>query len=150
MAAVPVTIVGSDTVSNQPVNIVGVAYLTGLEVGGGPIIPPDQPPSTGEPPIPTFPIAGYPDRPYPGNPIYIPGYPGGAPPPNLPPMRPPPENLPAPAPGDPTTSLPPPAGSAGWPVQPITPPPYIVVQYPGVGPVVVAPPATNATVPPPG
>jgi hypothetical protein len=65
-------------------------------------------------------------------------------PPNVPPGLQPPT---PPNPGDPTTPVPPPAGSAGWPVQPIAVPPYIVVNYPGVGPVVVAPPATDATTP---
>ena len=47
--------------------------------------------------------------------------------------------------GDPTTPLPPPSGSGGWPVQPIVPPPYIVVQYPGIGPVIVAPPESSTS-----
>jgi hypothetical protein len=151
MAAVEVTISGvlydKFNRTTQQVVLIGEATLTGIGVGGGPIIPPAQPP--GEPGIPTFPIAGYPDFPYPSQPIYRPGYPGGSPPPSFPrpPVTLPPEVTP-PNPGDPPTALPPPAGSAGWPVQGIVPPPFIIVNYPGVGPIVVAPPATAATTPP--
>jgi hypothetical protein len=53
-----------------------------------------------------------------------------------------------PNPGDPTTTVPPPAGSPGWPVHPIAVPQYVIIHYPGVGPVYVAPPVTSATVPP--
>ena|SRR5215831_4721193 len=164
MASVPVTIDGvlydkyGRTV--QVVQLVGQATLTGLGVGGGPIIPdtpPAQPPGgvpihpiwgppgfnppgAGMPPgigggpiippsgpvdpgysppwaqvpaVPTFPIAGYPDRPYPGQPIYMPGYPGGAPPPNLPPgwgQGPPTQPPTPPTEGKP----PPPEGGWGW------------------------------------
>ena len=128
MAAVEVTISGVlyDKVNRttSPVVLIGEASLTGLGVGGGPIIPPGQP---GKPPI----IWGGPIDPYPDI-----GGPGPQPP--LPPGTSPPQ------PGDPTTPVPPPAGSSGWPVQNIVPPPYIVVNYPGIGPVVVAPPATPA------
>lgn len=102
MAAIPVTMDGVlyDLYgrTTQRVIFMGSASLTGLGVGGGPIIP-DAPPATGGPPgTPTFPIAGYPDFPYPGQPIYRPGYPGGAPPPNLPGGQPPTGG----APGTPT------------------------------------------------
>jgi hypothetical protein len=70
----------------QPVTLVGIAGFTNLEVGGGPIIPPGQPPSGGQP---IFPIWGPPgiDLP-PGS-----GYPpvvGGGPiiPPGQPPTQP--------------------------------------------------------------
>lgn len=97
MAAVEITISGvlydKYNRTQQNVVLIGEASITGLGVGGGPIIPPGQPPSGGQPGIPTFPIAGYPDFPYPSQPIYRPGYPGGAPPPNLgggtPPDKPP-------------------------------------------------------------
>ena len=46
------------------------------------------------------------------------------------------------------TPVPPPAGSDGWPIQPIVPPPFIVVSYPGIGPVVVPAPIMPAPVPP--
>jgi len=41
-----------------------------------------------------------------------------------------------PAPGEPPVVVP-----GNWPVQPIIPPPYVVINYPGVGPLAVAPPA---------
>src|SRR5215831_15624168 len=51
MAEVPVTINGviypkakGGTMRPTPVTIVGSAWVTGLGVGGGPIVPPDQPP----------------------------------------------------------------------------------------------------------
>ena len=149
MAAVEVTLSGVwyDKVNRtmSPGVFIGEASLTGLGVGGGPIIPPPRPPDSGLvpgwPEIPPYPgqlppgtvpphIWG-PTDPRPTPPIYIP--------PMVPPSLQPPE---PPAPGSPTTPVPPPAGSAGWPVQPITPPAYIVVQYPGVGPVWVAAPLT--------
>lgn len=89
---------------------------------------PDYPGGGGKPPG----IWG-PTDPRPTPPIYIP--------PNVPPGMQPPE---APPPGSPTTPVPPPEGSGGWPVAPIVPPPYIVVHYPGIGPVTVAQPAAPA------
>ena len=157
MAAVEVTISGvlydkhGRTVQN--VVLIGEASLTGIGVGGGPMPPggDNRPPVIWGPPDPRpnppiyFPpewgserppvIWGPPD-PRPNPPIYFP--------PNIPPGLQPPE---APPPGSATTPLPPPAGSGGWPVQPIQPPQYMVVWYPGIGPVVVAPPASQ-TVPP--
>lgn len=143
--------------TSRPVLIVGEASLAGLGVGGGPIMPPEQPPGGGGPVDPGYGVnppgdviwGGRPgpgpgggwvpkpphiwgggNEPFPTPPIFIP--------PNVPPGVKPPE---PPQPGDPTTPVPPPEGSAGWPVQPIAIPQYIVVWYPGVGPVVVAPPA---------
>jgi hypothetical protein len=145
MATVPVTIVGiqtDDTGTTSNVTIVGMISITGLGLGGGPIIPPAVPPNYPNiPPHPAFPIAG--PGPFPPGEGYPPVI-GGGPiyPPDIPPGITPPT---PPNPGDPTTILPPPAGSSGWPVQPIVPPPYIVVQYPGVGPVVVAPPVTGSS-----
>jgi hypothetical protein len=147
MAAVPVQIDGVlwDVAQKKgtKVTLIGQASIFGLSVGGGPIIPPDVvPPDPGQPPgAPIHPIWGPPgfNPPGPGMPPGI----GGGPiiPPDVPPGLQPPV---PPQPGDPTTVVPPPAGSAGWPVQPIAVPPYMIVMYPGVGPVVVAPPAPAA------
>ena len=150
------------------VTLYGQASIAGLEVGGGPM--PGGPPlgiwggggvgnypdagfpgpQPGQPPRPWGPI-NYPDQGLPGNqPIagWGPGFPTNpiAGIPGLPGYMPPlPPGTEQPQPGDPTTPLPPPSGSSGWPVQPITPPPYIVVQYPGIGPVIVAPPESSKT-----
>lgn len=119
MAAVPVEIRGTlydlASKSSRQVFIQGSAVRSDVGVGGGPIIPPS---GNGDH------IWG-PTDPRPTPPIYIP--------PAVPPSMKPPE---APEPGSPTTAVP-----GDWPVQPITPPEYLIVQYPGVGPVVVAPPA---------
>lgn len=169
MAAVEITISGvlydKYNRTQQNVVLIGEASLTGLGVGGGPIPPgpggpvhiwgPTDPRPT--PPIywPGFPGGGGgaqppggdhiwgPTDPRPTPPIYWPGFPGGGGgggqlPPGV-------ELPPPPNPGDPTTPVPPPAGSSGWPVQGMVPPPFIVVNYPGIGPVVVAPPATSQT-----
>lgn len=72
MAAVEITISGVlyDKVARttQPVVLIGEASLTGLGVGGGPIIPPpvDRPPMW-PPPHPAHPIP-----PYPAHPIVLP------------------------------------------------------------------------------
>lgn len=146
MAAVEVTISGMlyDKLNRTTQNVVliGEATLTGVGIGGGPIIPPS---GGGKPPgIWGGPIDPYPDHGLPGAPGIWPqpGHP--AHPIVLPPEQVPPGMQPPtpPSPGDPTTPVPPPAGSAGWPVQPITPPAYLVVTYPGIGPVYVAPPAS--------
>lgn len=119
----------------RPVAVIGTAELTGLGVGGGPIIPPEQP-GGGEGiwgpsgPWPVPPIANVPGLP-PMGPIF---------PPNVPPGIQP---DPPPAPGSPTTTVP-----GTWPVSPIQPPAYMIVNYPGVGPVYVAPPTSTATRPP--
>lgn len=62
MAAVPVTIIGTltDNESTKNVTLAGLASLTGLEVGGGPIAPGGGPPSI-------WPSPGHPEHP-----IYIP------------------------------------------------------------------------------
>lgn len=89
MAAVPITINGvfcdkyGRTIT--PCMIVGEATLTGLGVGGGPIVPPDKP-GTGDPPG----IWGGPIDPYPGHPLpEPPGKPDQPPPidPNTPPVH---------------------------------------------------------------
>jgi hypothetical protein len=144
MATVSITLNGviypkGRSAADQPIpaTFVGDAWLTDLGVGGGPILPPVLPPQPG---VPIHPIWGPPGINLPPGPGFPPvaGHP-------LPPITPPlPPEVTPPNPGDPTTPMPPPAGSAGWPVQPITPPPYIVINYPGVGPVIVAPPASNS------
>jgi hypothetical protein len=142
--------------ASYEVMLVGDAFVTGLGVGGGPM-PPGQG-GGGQPPW----YPGHPEHPIPPtvwpqppgggggqpNPPWWPGHPehpippvvGGGPiyPPNVPPDIQPPT---PPNPGDPTTPVPPPQGQGGWPVQPIVAPPYIIVNYPGIGPVYVAPPA---------
>lgn len=150
MAAVEVTITGTlyDKLNRttQQVVLIGEASLTGVGIGGGPVIPPGSPPGIwggGNVPMPNPPIANVPgapgyrpplgiwgggNEPFPTPPIFIP--------PNVPPDLQPPT---PPQPGDPTTAVP-----GEHPVAPITPPPYIVVQYPGIGPVTVAPPAQPA------
>jgi hypothetical protein len=90
MSAIPVTIVGtlnskSDSgtaVVQTQVCLVGNLHLTGLAVGGGPIIPPDEiPPGT-----PVFPIWGPPGITLPPLPGYPPvaGHPLPEPPPPFP------------------------------------------------------------------
>lgn len=118
------------------VSFVGNAWDPTLSIGGGPIIPPSGG-GGGQPGVPTFPIWGPPGIDIPGGPGYPPV--AGLPIPPIPPLPP---SVEQPQPGDPTTPLPPPPGQSGWPVQPIAVPPYIVVNYPGVGPVIVAPPAS--------
>lgn len=140
MAAVPIEIRGTlydlQTKSSREVFLQGSAALSGVGVGGGPVIPPGSPPGIWGGPIDPYPDHGLPGRPpgtwggagepFPTPPIYIP--------PSVPPSLKPPE---APEPGSPTTAVP-----GNWPVQPVTPPEYVVFNYPGIGPVVVAPPAS--------
>lgn len=92
MAAVPVTIIGTltDNDGTKNVTLAGLASLTGLEVGGGPIMPgggegpPSIWPSPGHPEHPIYlpptiwPDPPNPDRPHPEHPIVIP------PPPDIP------------------------------------------------------------------
>lgn len=93
MAAVEITISGVlyDKLNRttQPVVLIGEASLTGLGLGGGPIVPPAQPPSDpvhiwggGNVPMPSPPIANVP-----GAPGYRPPEPGAPPDPGL---KPPP------------------------------------------------------------
>ena len=135
MAAVEITISGVlyDKLNRTTQNVVliGEASLTGVGVGGGPIIPPGQPPGSGA--HPSHPIA-LPGDPWwggdlkPTHPIMLPGMPGW---PDPPPQVPPPGSPPVMIPGS-------------QPVNPITPPPAIIVDYPGIGKVLVPQP-----VPPP-
>ena len=86
MAALPVVLVGT-TQDGTPITITGLISIAGLGVGGGPIVPPNQPV------YPEHPIApGYPPGNYPSHPIYWPGMPpgwGGYPPGGWPPVTPP-------------------------------------------------------------
>lgn len=151
MAGVAITISGvlfdKYARTGRPVTLVGEATMTGLGVGGGPIIPPEG--GGGYPPG-IWPGPGDPDFPGGGQPPSIwpsPGHPAHPiviPPEQVPPGMQPPT---PPAPGSPTTPVPPPAGSSGWPVQPIQPPAYLVLNYPGIGPVYVAQPLMPTTGP---
>lgn len=106
-----------------PIKIVGELSRTDLGVGGGPIVP-EPPPDGGDGKPPIDPGL------HPEHPIVIP--------------TPPPGTTPPVQPGDPVTPVPPPAGAAGWPVQPVVPPDYIIVNFPGIGPVYVPRPASSA------
>lgn len=146
MAAIPVTLAGviadlyGRTITG-PVRIMGELSYSDRGVGGGPL-PPGQGGGGGEPPgiwpgpgDPDFPGGGGgggdgkppgiwgPNDPRPTPPIYLP--------PNVPPALKPPE---VPPPGT-ATAVP-----GNWPTTGIVPPEYIVVQYPGIGPVVVTAP----------
>lgn len=153
MTEVTITGVLYDKVNrtSQNVVLIGDAYITGLTIGGGPIIPPGQPPlgiwgptdPRPTPPIPIYP-GGTPNppviwpgpgvppegqAPIPSHPIALPGDPWW--PPTAPPTMPPPGSPPVIIPG-------------GTPVHPITPPPAIVVDYPGIGKVLVPQPVPPA------
>lgn len=119
MAAVEITISGvlydKYNRTTQNVVLIGEASLTGLQIGGGPVIPPGQPPGIWGPtdPRPSNPIPIYPGGtpnppgiwgptdPRPSNPISgIPGLPGYEPPPVDPP--------------DPPDVVKPPPPDGGW------------------------------------
>lgn len=130
MAAVEVTISGvlfdKYNRTSQQVVLIGEATLTGLGVGGGPIIPPGPiRPPPGIWPNPPEGIA-----PHPEHPIVIPVPPNT---PNVPP------------PGSPPVIV-----GGTTPTHPITPPPAIIVDYPGIGKVVVPQPTATASGPVPG
>lgn len=107
MAAVEVTISGMlyDKINRTTQNVVliGEATLTGLGVGGGPIVPPQQPPvdpGYGQPVPPDMIWGGRPPPPwYPGGPGWVP------------------------KPPDPPTSIWPPGPGIDWPEHPIVLPP---------------------------
>jgi hypothetical protein len=127
MATVDVVISGflyhGKSGAGTPVTITGIAGLNDLQIGGGPIYPPSQPPSGGPPGTPTFPIWGPPGFNPPG-PGYPPGIGGG---PIIPPSQPPSGGAPGvptfPIWGPPGVSLPP---GSGYPpiagIGPIIPP----------------------------
>jgi hypothetical protein len=139
MAAVEVVISGflyhGKSGAGTPVTIVGIAGLQGLEVGGGPIIPGPQPPVSGPPGQPTFPIWGPPGFNPPGE-GYPPGIGGG---PIIPPGQPPSGGAPGvptfPIWGPPGITLPPGSGYppvAGHPLpQPPEQPPQPIVGWEG-------------------
>jgi hypothetical protein len=142
MASVEITISGVlyDKYNRTQQNVVlfGEASITGLQVGGGP-------------------MPGGPGGPQPSHPIMLPGMPGfGQPPgtgiwPNPPEGQAPLPSHPIMLPGmpgwpDPPPQMPPPGSppvviGGDQPVNPITPPPAIIVNYPGVGKVLVPLPA---------
>lgn len=140
MAGVQVTIDGviwdKHLKAGRPVTIIGEAILTGLGVGGGPIMPPEGGGGGGAPdhiwgggnvPMPTPPIANVPGAP---------GYPGGGKPPGIwgGPIDP--------YPGHP---LPEPPGKPEEPVQP--PIEWKAVWHPTAGWVVVGIPTIEHPVP---
>jgi hypothetical protein len=121
--------------SGKAVTLIGVASIVGLEVGGGPIMPPTQPPGGGQPPVhPEHPIWGPPGINLPPGPGFPPvaGHPlppvppGGGQPPGQPihPIWGPPGIELPPAPGYPPV--------AGHPLPPISQPPP--GQQPPTGP----------------
>lgn len=91
MAAIPVYIVGTITTKEgiEQCVLEGLASLQGLEVGGGPILPPAQPPSIWPGGKPEHPIVLPPEQP-PGAPGAPGIWPGGKPehPIVLPPVEP--------------------------------------------------------------
>jgi hypothetical protein len=111
MPAVPIQVDGVlyDLLNKttQRVVLQGQASISGLEVGGGPIFPPEQPPAGGKPPIPVHPIWGPPGFNPPGAGM-PPGIWGG---PVVPPdAGPPGGGAPPPDGGD----KPPPTDHGGW------------------------------------
>lgn len=83
MAGVPITFQGmmyprDKSGDPYPFTALGIATITGLTIGGGPILPPDQVPPV-DPPAEVWP----PDDAHPEHPIVFP--------PDLPPEQPPPE-----------------------------------------------------------
>lgn len=146
MAAVPLsyraTLYDLANKRSMEVYLEGDASITGLGIGGGPL-PPGQ--GGGQPPG----IWG-PPGPWPSPPIHLPpgqGGGGGGQPPG---QGPHPEHpivivpVPPDAPNVPPPGSPPVIIGGTQPVQPMTPPPAIIVQYPGIGKVVVPQPTQTA------
>lgn len=133
MAAVGVTLSGVlydlYNRTTQRVVFIGDASLSDVGVGGGPIIPPEIKPPL--PPLGIWPNPPEGQAPIPSHPIVLPGDPGWEGPGGI---KPP--DFTPPPPGSPPVVIP-----GLKPVQPITPPPFIVVPYPGVGNVLVPLPA---------
>ena len=149
MAAVPIQIDGVFFPANKmqaPVkgSFLGHASIFGLGIGGGPIMPPDG--GIGEPPV-----VG-------GGPIFPPGIwptpPGGGKPPGIwGPTDPRPTHpivipLPPETPNLPPAGSPPVAIEGTQPVNPMTPPPAVLIDYPGIGKVVVPQPTESVPMPP--
>lgn len=139
MAAVEVTISGvlydKYCRTMRPVVLIGEASYTGLGIGGGPIIPPGQPGDGGPPHI-----WGPPDMP--------PGFWGGGMGPGVRPQPHPEHPIIIPIPPD-SPNVPPPGSppmmvGGTQPVQPITPPSAVIIEYPGVGKVIVPLPTATA------
>lgn len=139
MAAVEITFRGTEydlqNKSSRQVVLIGEAFLTNVGIGGGPIIPPGQPPGIWGPtdPRPTPPIHWGPGGEVGGPPVI-----GGGP---IIPV--PPETPNVPPPGSPPLII---AGTT--PTHPMVPPPAVVIEYPGLGKVVVPQPTQTAAVPP--
>lgn len=119
MAAVPVTVVGILTTESGSTNatLVGMASLTGLGVGGGPVTPPAYPAHPIAPggEHPAHPIAPGGERP--SHPIYWPAPPRPEQPIYLPPgIWPQPPDPNAPRPEHPIV-IPPPPGTDGPPLE---------------------------------
>jgi hypothetical protein len=141
MASVPVQIDGVlwDQANKKAhkVSLVGQASIFGLGVGGGPIIGGGEPPTIGGGPIFPPEIGGGPIFPpgsggeHPAHPIVIPIPPNT---PNVPP------------PGSPPVMI-----EGTQPINPMTPPAAVLMEYPGLGRVVVPQPTQSvpAPVPPP-
>src|SRR5580765_8329274 len=124
MAAVEVTISGVlyDKLARttRPCVLIGEASLTGLEVGGGPM---PGGPGGGSGAHPEHPIFWPPGtQPHPEHPIVLP--PPGS---NVPP----PGSAPVIVPGT-------------QPVNPMVPPPAVMIEYPGIGKVMVPQPTETA------
>lgn len=138
MAAVEVTISGVlfDKLNrtSQQVVLVGEASLSGVGIGGGPIMPgrPEYPGAHPEHPIFYPPGIWGPPGPWPTPPIYLPPIPVPPQTPNLPP------------PGSPPVIV-----GGTQPTNPIVPPPAVIIEYPGVGKVVVPQPVAAAPTPEP-
>lgn len=118
MAAVPITMVGvstDDTGQTKSVTFIGMASITGLGIGGGPIIPPKPPDSGAHPEHPIYWPPG--TQPHPEHPIVLPPiYPGGPPidigaHPEHPIVLPPPPDTTPPPPG---MAVKPPPDTGGW------------------------------------
>lgn len=118
MAAVPVTLVGVMTAeggSTFNCTFNGIASLSGLSVGGGPIIPPSD--AHPEHPIHYPPGIWGPGDPRPQPPIVLPPYEPGGPPVGIWPSPGHPAHpivLPEPPPVSEGGDKPPPAGQGGW------------------------------------
>lgn len=139
MSAVPITLVGAVITPAGPIptQFVGYAYITGLGVGGGPAQPPLG--IWGGGGVGNYPDAGFPG-PQPGGPVKPWGpieYPDQGLPQPQPIPVPPGENVPPPG-------SPPQIVSGAQPTQPIEPPPAIIVDYPGIGKVIVPKPTETA------
>ena len=140
MAAVPIQIDGvfyPHAKNMAPIKgtMLGHASIYGLGVGGGPITPPDAPNGGGEPgypahPIYNPPIISGPPGPWPSPPIYLPPIPVPPDTPNLPP------------PGSPPVHI-----ANTQPVQPMTPPQAVLIDYPGLGKVLVPQPTQSVQIP---